>query len=474
MISLRQQFRRRERVTMAMDTSYISQHRVPPHSIDMERSVLGALLIEPQAMTEVGALLGEDDFYNEAHRIIYAAIRDLYQEFSPIDMMTVWDRIMRGNPNISHTAEAVKALGGIAYIAQLMNDVSSAAHIHTHAHIVKEKAVLRSLIRLSQTTLDVCYAEGADFIDALGATMSGIDRINGTIARLAERNYSQIVYDTVESLRLAASSEHYTGVRTYLRDFDSHTLGLQPTDLIILAARPAMGKTAFAIQAAKRQAENDKRVGIFSLEMSATQVVERIFANELRIDINALKRGSLQQSQWRELDARTKHVAGLPIYLCDSACLTISEIASIAKKWKLKHGIDILYIDYLQLITVDTAAMRHMNREQQVAMISRRLKQLAKELDIPIVALSQLSRAVESRASKRPMLSDLRESGAIEQDADMVLFLHRPSYYGETTDESGEDIKNRCEILVSKFRNGEIGIVDTNFYPEHFYFTNKV
>lgn len=456
-----------------MDTSYISQQRVAPQSIDMERAVLGALLMDGQAMVHVGALLTEEDFHHEAHRVIYAAIRELYQQFSPIDIMTVYERISKGNPNMQHSIQAIEGVGGMLYLMELMNDIGSTAHVQAHAHVVKEKAVLRSLIRLSQVTMDLCYAGSTDFIDVLGSTMSGLDRINSTIAKLAERDYTQIVYDTVDALKTASASEYYSGVRVYIRDFDSHTLGLQRTDLIVLAARPAMGKTAFAVQAAKRQAENGNRVGIFSLEMSATQLVERIFANELRIDINALKRGSLHTSQWQELDARTKHVAGLPIYLCDSACLTISEIASIAKKWKLKHGIDILYIDYLQLITVDAIAMRHMNREQQVASISRRLKQLAKELDIPIVALSQLSRAVESRGSKRPMLSDLRESGAIEQDADMVLFLHRPAYYGELTDANGDDLRNRCEILVSKFRNGEIGVIDTSFYPEHFYFTNK-
>ena len=456
-----------------MDISYNSLHRKPPAAPDIERAVLGALLIDGQAMTEVGALLTAEDFHSELHRAIYAAIRDLYHQSSGIDIMTVYEAIRRGSPDAAHGAQVLDAEGGVVYLMQLTTDVPGTAHILTHAHTVKEKSILRSLIRLSQTTLDLCYAGHTDAIDALGSVMSGIDHINGTVARLAERDYPQMVYDTVASLREAAGAEYFSGVQVYLRDFDDHTLGLQPTDLIILAARPAMGKTAFAIQAAKRQAENGKRVGIFSLEMSATQVVERIFANELRIDIGTLKRGRLQPTQWRELDARTKHIAGLPIYLCDSACLTISEIASIAKKWKLKHGIDILYVDYLQLITLDMASMRHMNREQQVASISRRLKQLAKELAIPVVALSQLSRAVESRGSKRPMLSDLRESGAIEQDADMVLFLHRPAYYGEMSDESGEDITNRCEIIISKYRNGETCIIDTDFHPEHFYFKNK-
>jgi replicative DNA helicase len=456
-----------------MDTTYTSLHRIPPHSIDTERAVLGALIIDGQAMAQIGALLGEDDFYAEAHRVIYAAIRDLYLQCSPIDMITVYERVRRGSADMAHSAAAIESVGGAIYIARLMNDIASAAHLMRHAHTVKEKSVLRALIRFSQSTLDLCYAEGADSIEVLGATMSGIDRINNTVAKLSERDYSQVVYDTVEALHRAAESDLHTGVPAYLRDFDSHTLGLQATDLVILAARPAMGKTAFAVQAAKRQAENGKRVGIFSLEMSAMQLVERILANELRIDINTLKRGGMHTAQWRELDARTKHIAGLPIYLCDSACLTISEIASIAKKWKLKHAIDILYIDYLQLITTDAGSMRHMNREQQVAAISRRLKQLAKELEIPVVALSQLSRAVESRGSKRPMLSDLRESGSIEQDADMVLFLHRPAYYGEVVDENGADIRHRCEILISKFRNGETGIIDTSFYPEHFYFTNK-
>lgn len=457
---------------MSMDTSYIAQQRVMPQSADMERAVLGALLLDGQGMMHVSALLTEEDFYMEAHRAIYAAIRQLYQQHAPIDVMTVYEKIAKGDATLPHGTAALEGVGGMLYLMQLTNDVTGPAHIQTHAQIVKEKAVLRSMIRLSQATMDLCY-RGTDFIDVLGAAMSGLDGINSTIAKLAERDYPQIVYDTVESLHRAATSAHYTGVRIYLRDFDTHTLGLQRTDLIVLAARPAMGKTAFAVQAAKRQAENGARVGIFSLEMSATQLVERIFANELRIDINALKRGALHHTQWTELDERTRHVAGLPIWLCDSACLTISEICSIAKKWKLKHHIDILFIDYLQLITVDATAMRHMNREQQVASISRRLKQLAKELDIPVVALSQLSRAVESRGSKRPMLSDLRESGAIEQDADMVLFLHRPAYYGELTGASGEDLRTRCEILISKFRNGEIGVIDTEFHPEHFYFSNK-
>jgi len=437
--------------------------KLPPQSQTMEKLVLGALMLDADAITEIADFLKPNMLYKPAHEKIYSAILHLYNQSEPIDCATVMDTLKKKG---TLTEE-----GAGVYLVELTNLIASSANIVYHARIIQQNWIKRSLITIASKIQMEAYDDTSDCIEVLGLASTEIDRLNGSIES-GERSYSDIVYKTVDNLKEATKHDYKTGTQIYLSAFDRHTLGYQDSDLVIIAARPGMGKTAFIVQSAKRQAENALPVGIISLEMSAEQLVQRVFSNDLRIDITSLKKGGLKKHQWETLDSRTKSIADMPVLICDNGGLTINQIVAIAKKWKLKYGIKILYIDYIQLISSDSYS-KNGNREQEISAISRRLKQLAKELNIPVIALSQLSRAVEQRGDKRPMLSDLRESGAIEQDADMVIFLYRDEYYGIENDKDGGSTQNVCEIIIAKYRNGEPAIIKTEFYPENFYFSDK-
>lgn len=429
---------------------------------NIERSVLGAILLSDTAMTSISDKLRPEMFYHHPHGDIYAAMVDIYLSGSQPDIYTIPDVMTRMGK---------KHADVMFLLMDIQNEMGSSANVERHAFMILEKYMKREAVKIGHMIKSEAQDSEKDILEVLGQAVMSLEALTGNIAT-GQKSYYQIVQDTIARMKSAPEHQYMTGVPVYLTDVDRNTLGLQKTDLIIIAARPGMGKTAFIVQAAKRQAENNTPVGFFSLEMSSYQIAERILCNDLRIDIKTLKRGGLRREQWQRLDSRTEQIAGLPLYLCDKGALSLTEIVSIAKKWKAKHGIEILYIDYLQLITIPTA--KGMNREREISTISARLKQLAKELDIPVVALSQLSRDVEKRGgAKKPILADLRDSGSIEQDADMVMFLYRAEYYGLTTGEDGQSTKDACELGIAKYRNGETGDIDLTFRGEYFRFGNK-
>lgn len=429
--------------------------KLPPQAIELEDAILGAILLESTAMNEVANILHERCFYKSANIDIWIAAKTIYNEQGQIDILTVYEKIKNnGNP---FGIEPV-------YLSELIGKVGSSAHIEEHALIIKEKYLQRRLIGIQQESIKNLY-EGADFFEEFDKLINEITDITGEINRIQQKAFADTVLERVAEIRKAGTDHTYrTGVRCFLECLDRQTMGFQRTDLIIVAARPSMGKTALAIDLCRKQIKNNIPVGFFSLEMSTEQIVDRMLAGESQIDMRQISRGGMNQYDWQKIDTATTSLIEYPMFVCDKGGLTINEIVGIAKNWKIKNKIEILYVDYLQLIS--STEKKNGNREQEVSNISRRLKQLAKELHIPVVALSQLSRACEARTDKRPELSDLRESGSIEQDADMVIFPFREEYYNEGAE------KGLCELNIKKYRNGKVGLVKSHFNLETQTFTD--
>lgn len=421
--------------------------KLPPQAIDIEESVLGAILIESKAFGDVVNILNSECFYKKIHAEIFTSCLELYKLNEPIDILTVRDNLKSRNVE----CEAL-------FLVQLTNNIGSAGNIETHALLLKEKYLRRKSIEICTEIALKCYKEDEDILTTISQHITLIDGLNAEVNKLSHVSWSEQVATRAHELKHAAENGYKTGLVTGLESLDRQTLGFQPSDLIILAARPAMGKTALAIQFAKEQSKRGEPVGVFSLEMSVNQLIDRIFASETEIDLQTIRKGGLQREQWSKLDNTTVQLMEYPLYVCDKGGLSITEITGIAKGWHLKHGIKAIYIDYIQLVS--GSGFKGQNREQEVSEISRKLKVLAKDLNVPVIALSQLSRACEARSDKRPMLSDLRESGAIEQDADMVVFPFRPHYYDENAD------KELCEIIIAKYRNGKTGMVEQRFQGE--------
>lgn len=427
--------------------------KLPPQSKNMETAVIGAVLIEKDAIHIAINIIHEECFYVDAHQRIWKAINSLYHSNLPIDLLTVTEQLKK--------TDELENTGGPFYIAQLSNCIGSAANIETHAYVVKECYLKRKLITCCTSSIKEMYDDTSDFFIEFDKLTNEIEAIHSELNRIQSISFADSVADKVTQLKQAGESKTYkTGVTTHLDSFDRQTMGLQPTDFIIVAARPAMGKTALIIDLMRNQAANGIPAGFFSLEMGIGQLVERMLSADSGVDLKQIRKGGMHLSDWQKVDSSTNTLMGLPLYICDKGGLSINDIVSISKQWKLKHNIQILYIDYIQLVA--GTFKKNGNREQEISEISRRLKQLAKELNIPVVALSQLSRAVESRGDKRPMLADLRESGAIEQDADMVIFPYRPVYYNESYDRPDE-----CELIIAKYRNGAIGKVTVSFTPNN-------
>lgn len=438
-----------------------------PQSLEFERAVLGALLIESDAINQVSSFLSAEDFYWEGHQIVYQAIHDLFHTNSPIEILTVNGKIKAYQDKYPDMKE-IKA----HYLMGLANGMGSAANIEYHARIVKQKYIGRKTIEITRISMNEAFQADKDVFDVLSTLQMKIDALNQNMGE-GEKNFSDVVYETVENMKKSVSGEYVGGVPIYLRDFDKHTNGQQGGKLIIVAGRPGMGKSALMTQSIKRQGEKGHAIGVISLEMDREEIVERMFANDLLIDLTELKRGDPKKKEWQFIDDRTSFMAGLSLYICDKGFITLNEIVSLAKKWVAKYKIEELWIDYLQLIGLQPSIAKGLNREGQISLISRSLKQLAKELKIPVIALAQLSRAVEARGDKRPMLADLRESGAIEQDADMVVFLYRGSYYGIKIDGNGEAIHEReLELIIAKFRGGALATLRAYYYPEFHYIGN--
>lgn len=429
--------------------------RIPPQALEMEQAVLGALLLEKDALNRVVDVVRPPMFYKDAHQVIYEAVNELFQNSEPIDLLTVKNWLSQNGK--------LDVIGGVYYLTELTSKVASAANIEYHARVIAQKYLLRELIKIGDDVVHQAYDETTDVFDLLDETEKQLFELSETNLR---RNYmamTDLVHSTLKRLEgLQGQEGGITGVPTGFQQMDQMTSGFQPSDLIIIAARPAMGKTAFTLSAARNAAvQFGVPVAFFSLEMAATQLVQRLLCGEAEIDAQKVRTGKLERYEWEQLTSRIGSLSKAPIYIDDTPGLSIMDLRAKGRRLKAEKNIGMIMIDYLQLMT---GSAKSGSREQEIASISRSLKELAKELNVPIIALSQLSRAVETRGGdKKPMLSDLRESGSIEQDADMVMFLYRPEYYGLTTYEDGTSTQGVAEVIIAKQRNGPVGDVRLQF-----------
>ncbi len=433
---------------------------VPPQSIELEEAVLGALMIEKDSIIAIQEYIKAESFYTEQHRIIYKAIESLSRDLQPIDLYTVTERLK--------VEGGLEAAGGVTYLARLTQKVDSAANVEFHARIVAQKYVQRELIHAATLIQKSSYDESRDVATLIEFAESEIFRVaEGHISRSVQSS-RDILAAALDQIEAASKNDSaFNGVPSGFTAVDRKTLGWQLSDLVIVAARPSMGKTAFVLTMARNMAiDYGQAVAFFSLEMSSVQLMMRLIMAETGLSSTSIKTGQLTSEQWKHLEKETKPLASAPLFIDDTPALSIHEFRSKARRLKIQHDIKIIIIDYLQLMTGNTSDTRG-NREQEVAYISRTLKAVAKDLNIPIIALSQLSRATEARGgSKRPMLSDLRESGAIEQDADIVAFIHRPEYYGQDQTEDGLPTAGLAELILAKHRNGEVCDVPLRFIKE--------
>lgn len=427
--------------------------KLPPMALEIETAVLGAIMIESTAMMFVADILRPEMFYKESHQLIFKAAQEISISGDPLDLMTIVAKLRKNGD--------FEKVGGAFYLTELTDRVVSSVNIEYHARIIAQKFMQRELIRLSNITINDCYDETKDVFDILSTYETERDNIVNHVSSRKEVSQKHAVNEVFADMakKAAMGVKDVTGVDTGNDDMNALTGGWQQSDLIILAARPAMGKTAYALKKAVNAARSGKPVAIFSLEMAKEQLIHRILSFETGIPLEKLKL-KLDDGDWHKLHSMQQELSELPIHWDDTPGLTLIELSAKAKRLKRLHGVEMIVIDYLQLITVHGKS-----RFDAVSDISRGLKILAKELNIPVIALSQLSRAVESRPgnSKRPMLSDLRESGSIEQDADMVLFLYRPEYYGLVEDEEGRSTAGMAEVIVAKHRNGSTDTVLMNF-----------
>ena len=425
--------------------------RLPPQNIDAEQAVLGAMLIKKEAIAEVSQLLRPEDFYRDAHKIIYEAMLTLFNRNEPADIVTV--------TNYLNNESKLDKVGGIAFVTALANVVPTAANVIYHANIVREKADLRHLINTATDIAGMAYEAADDVADVIDKSEKMIMEVANRQNVSAFTPMKDIVIETFDKINLLYESKGgLTGIPSGFRDLDALTSGLQASDLILVAARPSMGKTAFTLNIAANVAlKSKKTVAFFSLEMSKQQLVQRMLCSEGGIDSQKLKNGDLSNEDWDKLVRTADRVSSAPLYIDDTAGITVMELRSKARRLKAEHGLDLIIIDYLQLMQGRGRGGSD-NRQQEISEISRSLKAVARELNVPVIALSQLSRSVESRQIKRPMLSDLRESGSLEQDADIVMFLYREDYYDpETTN------KNITEVIVAKHRNGPVDTIKMFF-----------
>ena len=411
------------------------QDRVPPQNIEAEQSVLGAMLIEKEAIPKVMEILRDTDFYREAHRVIFNAMLELYNKNEAVDMITVTEILKRDNK--------LEDVGGIAYVTSLANAVPTAANVTYHASIIEEKSILRQLVSVSTQIASMGYEANDDVKNIIDSAESKILEISNRKKTADFTPINEIVLDSFKSIEaLMGNKNGLTGLPTGFEDLDNLTSGLHGSDFIILAARPSMGKTAFAlnvvqnvaIRAAKKVGGAPKTVAFFSLEMSKEQLVQRMLCAEANIDSQRLRIGELRDEDWAMLINTADTLSSANIYIDDTAGITAMDMRSRARRLKAEHGLDLIVVDYLQLMQGSGKKNNNGDRQQEVSEISRSLKALARELDVPVIALSQLSRSVEARQVKRPMLSDLRESGSLEQDADIVAFLYREDYYNPETE----------------------------------------
>ncbi|MEE9349434.1 MAG: replicative DNA helicase [Flavobacteriaceae bacterium] len=436
----------------------LEKGKLPPQAVDLEEAVLGAMMIDKKGVDDVIDILSMDTFYKKEHQYIYEAIYNLFKDSQPIDLLTVSDRLIKdGNLQLA---------GGDLYLINLTQKVSSSAHIEFHARIVLQKYIQRRLISISNEIITEAYDETTDVFDLLDNAESKFFEVSQGSLKKSTETAEGLVKQALKKIQDNANTEGMSGLASGFTKLDQLTAGWQASDLVILAARPGMGKTAFVMSMAKNMAiEFNNPVAIFSLEMSSVQLITRMISSETGISSGKLKKGELQPHEWEQLSVKVKRLSDAPIFIDDTPSLSIFDLRAKARRLASQHGIKIIIIDYLQLMTAGNNKGGG-NREQEISMISRNLKALAKELNIPVIALSQLSRAVETRGgSKRPMLSDLRESGAIEQDADIVSFIFRPEYYGNTEwdDDEHTPCEGQAELIIAKHRNGGLDNIRLKF-----------
>ncbi|MBO5515210.1 MAG: replicative DNA helicase [Schwartzia sp.] len=429
--------------------------RIPPQNIEAEQAVLGAMLLEKKAIVAATELLKPDDFYREAHKLVFEAIVELSQRDEAADLVTVVEQLKKN--------EKLDKAGGIAFVTSLANAVPTAANVKYHAKIVLEKAQLRNLIN---TTTEIA-GEAYEDVEEIGALMEKAEKeilkVTGRGTSFDFTPIGKLVIDVFDKVEKRSQEKNaLTGLASGFRDLDRLTSGLQASDLILVAARPSMGKTAFTLNIATYVAVKLKQpVAFFSLEMSNVQLVQRMLCAEGGIDSQALRSGELTDDDWKRLIIASDRLTKAPIYIDDTPGITVAELRAKARRIKSDHGLSLVVIDYLQLMQ-GRASKNGDNRQQEISEISRSLKALARELGVPVIALSQLSRSVESRTIKRPMLSDLRESGSLEQDADIVMFLYRDEYYNEDSER-----KDQADVIIAKHRNGPIDTI-TLFFEKRF------
>lgn len=437
------------------------EERVPPQNIEAEQSVLGAMLIDKEAIAKATEILSADDFYREAHRVVFNAMLEIYNKNEAVDMITVTDVLRRDNK--------LEDVGGIAYITSLANAVVTAANVKFHADIVAEKSVLRQLVRVSTEIAAMGYEANDEVGVLLDTAESRILEISNRKKKADFTPISSVLMESVQNIeKLLNNKGGLTGLPTGFADLDKLTSGLHASDFIILAARPSMGKTALALnivqnvalRAHQRVGGEPRSVAFFSLEMSKEQLVNRMLCAEANIDSQRLRVGEMADQDWDKLWSACDAMSKSKIYIDDTAGITVMDMRSRARRLKAEHGLDLIVVDYLQLMQGSGKRNTSGDRQQEVSEISRSLKALARELDVPVLALSQLSRGVEARQVKRPMLSDLRESGSLEQDADIVAFLYREDYYNPETE------NKHTELIIAKHRNGPVDTVNLFFHKQ--------
>ncbi len=431
----------------------------PPQALDLEEAVLGAIMLEKDAIISVMDILSAESFYKEAHQKIYRAIIHLSQNLQPIDILTVTEELKK--------REELDDVGGPYYITQLTSKVATSAHIEYHARIVAQKYIQRELIRVAGEIQAKAYDDSVDVNDLIDFSESELFKVTETNIKKETSKINVLIQDAIKQIEEASKKEEgLSGVPSGFTKLDRVTSGWQKSDMVIIAARPSMGKTAFVLSMARNMAvEHERPIGIFSLEMSSLQLVNRLIVSETELSSDKIRNGRLEPWEWEQLEYKIKKLVNAPIYIDDTPAISVFELRSKCRRLKDQYDVEAIFLDYLQLMS--GSGDNRGSREQEVSVISRSLKGIAKELNIPIVALSQLNRSVELRSGdKRPQLSDLRESGAIEQDADMVLFIHRPERYGIIDDGEGNSLLGIAEVIIAKHRNGALADIQLKFRDE--------
>jgi len=451
----------------SLQLAHLEHGKLQPQAVDLAEAVVGAMLLENDAVNTAIDILQPKSFYKDSHQKIFEVIQELFSKSEPIDILTITNGLKEKGD--------LEIVGGPYYITQLTNRVASAANVEFHARIIAQKYIQRELIRISTEIITDAYDDTTDVFTLLDRAESGLFGVTEGNIRKNYDSMSTLIRSAIKNIESAKGNEgNIIGIPSGFTGIDRITSGWQPSDLVILAARPAMGKTAFALSLARNASVDfQKPVAVFSLEMSSLQLVTRLISSESELSSEKLRSGNLRNDEIEQIHAKIGGLSDAKIFIDDTPGISVFELRAKARRLKSQHDIQLLLVDYLQLMTAGSEGSKTGNREQEISTISRSLKSIAKELNIPVIALSQLSRAVESRGGeRRPQLSDLRESGSIEQDADMVMFINRPEYYGIQEDEAGNSTLGLANIIIAKHRNGQVGDVKLKFTGELAKFTD--